>query len=81
MIWRKAPALATYENAAFIHVIPKPEKDHGDCANYRPILLINVDLKLMTKVLANQINTFRARTIQTRWGLYLTIGLPIRPDD
>lgn len=51
----------TYENAAFIHVIPKPGMGHGDCANYRPISRINVDFKLMTKVLANQINTFLAR--------------------
>lgn len=51
-------ALAAHENATFIHVIPKPGKDYGDCANYHPISLINVDLKLMTKVLANQMNTF-----------------------
>lgn len=52
---RKDSPLAMQENAAFIHVIPKPGKDHGVCANYRPISLINVDLKLMTKILATRI--------------------------
>lgn len=56
-VLRKELALPTYENAAFIHVIPKPGKDHGDRANYHPIS-INVDLKLMTKVLPNRMNTF-----------------------
>lgn len=38
-------------------------KDHGDCANYRPILLINFDLKIMTKILATRINSFLSKYI------------------
>lgn len=50
-------------NAAFIHVLPKLGKDHGDCANCHPISLINVDLKLMTRILATRMNTFLSNYI------------------
>lgn len=39
---------------AVIVVIPKPGKDL--CSSYRPISLPNVDVKILTKVLANQLN-------------------------
>lgn len=50
--------IPTHENVAYLHIIPKPGKDHGDCANYRPIFLINTDLKILTKVLAYRLNSF-----------------------
>lgn len=56
-------SLSLHENEALIQVIPKPGKDHGDPANYRPISLINVDIKLMTKVLATRMNSFLAKYI------------------
>lgn len=51
-------ALDTDSNKANICLIPKPDKDHTDVANYRPISLINNDLKLLTKIYANRFNSF-----------------------
>lgn len=59
----KGSPLPSHENSAFIHIIPKPNKDHGDCVNYRPISLINVDLKIMTKILATRMNSLLSKYI------------------
>uniref|UniRef100_A0A3P9I561 Reverse transcriptase domain-containing protein n=1 Tax=Oryzias latipes TaxID=8090 RepID=A0A3P9I561_ORYLA len=39
-------------NQAIISLIPKGDKDLTDPANYRPISLINVDCKILSKILA-----------------------------
>lgn len=43
---------------AQIKVIPKPGKDASLCANYRPISLLNSNLKLYAKILANRMMLF-----------------------
>uniref|UniRef100_A0A8C5Q7A1 Reverse transcriptase domain-containing protein n=3 Tax=Leptobrachium leishanense TaxID=445787 RepID=A0A8C5Q7A1_9ANUR len=43
---------------ASIAVIPKAGKDHTDCKNYRPISLLNVDTKLLAKILAERLLPF-----------------------
>lgn len=40
---------------AQISLIPKGGKDLSHCSNYRPIALLNADLKLFARILANRL--------------------------
>ncbi|XP_073483900.1 vomeronasal type-2 receptor 26-like [Aquarana catesbeiana] len=55
---RMGEAIETHANSAFISVIPKPDKDPSLVENTRPISLINNDLKILTKILANRLSSF-----------------------
>ncbi len=50
---------------ALITFLLKPGKDPVDCSSYRPISLLNVDVKILAKILASQLNTLISHIISS----------------
>ena len=57
-LFQKIAEERTFPNSFYEATItpkPKPDKDNTKTENYRPVSLMNIDVKILNKILANRI--------------------------
>ena len=59
----KVGELSTSQNQAFIKLIDKKDRDKRFIKNWQPISLLNVDMKLILKVLASRLKSGISTTV------------------
>ena len=60
-LYQKIPEGGTLPNSSYeatITLIPNPDKDTSKRQHYRPISLMNIDVKILKKILENQIQQY-----------------------
>ena len=72
-LFQKTEEEGTLPNAfyeATITLIAKPDKDNTKKEKYRTISLMNKDAKILSKILANRINTSKSSYTMIKLGLF-----------
>ena len=68
---REKGELSTSQKQAIIRLIEKKDKDRTEIANWRPISLLNIDLKILSKTLANRLKSVLDKIITSNQTAYM----------
>lgn len=64
-------------NQAIIAVLPKPNKDPTLCSSYRPLSILNTEIKVYARALATRVETYMTKLIHNDSQNCFTVILPL----